>query len=126
MNGTIQFTPGEVSTYYAARVPHLKQRRAAEWRGACPIHHGKNDNFAVDPDNRAVVLSLHLRTRRRHSGTRSGSDRRGLPDPEGRSLPAGGADRTRIPAQRHPHEWKFGGHGTYKTYKTHRHGGRVA
>ena len=34
MNGTIQFTLGEVSTYYAARVPHLKQRRAAEWRGA--------------------------------------------------------------------------------------------
>src|ERR1022692_1898336 len=45
----ITFTSGEVSTYYAARVPHLKQRRAAEWRGACPIHHGKNDNFAVDP-----------------------------------------------------------------------------
>jgi putative DNA primase/helicase len=47
--GPITFTLGEVSTYYAARVPHLKQRRAAEWRGACPIHHGKNDNFAVDP-----------------------------------------------------------------------------
>lgn len=45
----ITSTAGEVSTYYAARVPHLKQRRAAEWRGACPIHHGKNDNFAVDP-----------------------------------------------------------------------------
>jgi putative DNA primase/helicase len=50
MNGAIQFTPGEVSTYYAARVPHLKQGRAAEWRGACPIHHGKNENFAVEPD----------------------------------------------------------------------------
>jgi putative DNA primase/helicase len=47
--GPITFTLGEVSTYYAARVPHLKQRRATEWRGACPIHHGKNDNFAVDP-----------------------------------------------------------------------------
>ncbi len=46
----ITFTSGEVSTYYAARVPHLKQRRAAEWRGACPIHQGKNDNFAVEPD----------------------------------------------------------------------------
>jgi putative DNA primase/helicase len=45
----ITFTPGEVATYYAARVPHLKQRCAAEWRGACPIHHGKNDNFAVEP-----------------------------------------------------------------------------
>jgi putative DNA primase/helicase len=50
MNSAIQFTPGEISSYYAARVPHLKQRRAAEWRGACPIHHGKNDNFAVEPD----------------------------------------------------------------------------
>jgi len=45
----ITFTPGEVASYYAARVPHLKQRRAAEWRGACPIHHGTDDNFAVDP-----------------------------------------------------------------------------
>src|ERR1039458_6079378 len=48
-DSAITFTSGEVSTYYAARVPHLKQRRAAGWRGACPIHHGKNDNFAVDP-----------------------------------------------------------------------------
>jgi hypothetical protein len=47
---TIAFTPGEVASYYAARVPYLKQRRAAEWRGACLIHHGKNDNFAVEPD----------------------------------------------------------------------------
>jgi hypothetical protein len=45
----ITFSAGEVSAYYAARVPNLKQRRAAEWRCACPIHQGKNDNFAVDP-----------------------------------------------------------------------------
>ena len=44
----ITFSAGEVSAYYAARVPHLKQRRAAQWRGPCPIHHGKDDNFAVD------------------------------------------------------------------------------
>ncbi len=49
-DSAITFTPGEVSAYYAARVPHLKQRRAAEWRGACPIHQGKDDNFAVDPE----------------------------------------------------------------------------
>jgi putative DNA primase/helicase len=49
-DSAITFTPGEVSIYYAARVPHLKQRRAAEWRGACPIHHGKNDSFAVDQE----------------------------------------------------------------------------
>lgn len=49
-DSAITFTSGEVSTYYAARVPHLEQRRAAEWRSACPIHHGKNDSFAVQPD----------------------------------------------------------------------------
>jgi Protein of unknown function (DUF3987)/CHC2 zinc finger len=49
-DGAIKFTPGEVSTYYAARVPHLNQRQGGEWRGICPIHHGKNDNFAVEPD----------------------------------------------------------------------------
>ena len=47
---SVSFTPGEVSTYYAARVPHLNQRQAAEWRGTCPIHHGKHNNFAVEPD----------------------------------------------------------------------------
>ena len=48
-DSAITFTSGEVSTYYAACVPQLKQRRAAEWRGPCPIHQGKNDSFAVDP-----------------------------------------------------------------------------
>lgn len=45
----ITFASGEVSIYYAARVPYLKQRRASEWRGPCPIHHGKDANFAVVP-----------------------------------------------------------------------------
>jgi len=49
-SGPLIFTLGEISTYYAARVPHLMQRRAAEWRGPCPIHEGKDDNFAVDPN----------------------------------------------------------------------------
>ena len=40
-DSAITFTSGEVSTYYAARVPHLKQRRAAEWRGACPSPPGE-------------------------------------------------------------------------------------
>ncbi len=44
----LAFTPGEVSTYCAARLPQLKQRRAQEWRGPCPIHKGKRDSFAVD------------------------------------------------------------------------------
>lgn len=45
----IALTPGEISAYYAARVPHLNQRRLGEWRCACPIHNGKNDSFAVEP-----------------------------------------------------------------------------
>lgn len=49
-DSAITFTPGEVSAYYTARVPHLKQRQVAEWRGACPVHHGEGDNFAVDAE----------------------------------------------------------------------------
>jgi putative DNA primase/helicase len=45
----IKFTRTEISIYYAARLPHLKQSRTREWRGPCPIHHGKDNNFAVDP-----------------------------------------------------------------------------
>ena len=50
VESAITFTPGEVSNYYAVRVPNLKQRHAAEWRGACRIHNGKDDNFAVESD----------------------------------------------------------------------------
>jgi putative DNA primase/helicase len=49
MSTEITFTREEVSTYYAVRVPKLKAQRAGEWRGPCPIHGGKDDNFAVDP-----------------------------------------------------------------------------
>ncbi|MGA2714167.1 MAG: AAA family ATPase [Bryobacteraceae bacterium] len=45
----IAFTSGEVSTYYVARVPNLK-RIGGERRGPCPIHGGKDDNFAVNPE----------------------------------------------------------------------------
>jgi putative DNA primase/helicase len=51
MNLGTDFTRSEISTYYAARVPQLKQRRAGQWRGPCPIHKGKDDNFAVEPDS---------------------------------------------------------------------------
>jgi hypothetical protein len=47
VDSAITFTSGEVSAYYAARVPTLKQV-GREWRGACPIHCGKGDNFAVE------------------------------------------------------------------------------
>jgi putative DNA primase/helicase len=43
----IIFTPGEISAYYAVRMPQLKRRRAPEWRGPCPIHKGERDSFAV-------------------------------------------------------------------------------
>lgn len=43
-------TPSEVSVYYAARIPRLNQR-GREWRGPCPIHDGKGDNFSVNAEN---------------------------------------------------------------------------
>jgi hypothetical protein len=49
-DSAITFTSGEVSAYYAARVPNLTQRRGAQWRGVCPIHHGKNFSFVVEAD----------------------------------------------------------------------------
>ena len=45
--GPIIFTSGEVNRYYDTRVPRLKRLRKPEWRGPCPIHQGKDDNFAV-------------------------------------------------------------------------------
>lgn len=49
-NAVIAFNPSEVSIYFTVRVPHLKQTSAAEWRGPCPIHKGKDDNFTVERD----------------------------------------------------------------------------
>jgi putative DNA primase/helicase len=46
-HSTITFTAGELSTYYASRLPNLKQVHSAEWRGPCPIHGGTRDSFAV-------------------------------------------------------------------------------
>lgn len=44
------FTPPEVSSYYAARVPAVRQTHARHWRGPCPIHHGDNASFSVDAE----------------------------------------------------------------------------
>ena len=51
MNGAfISFTSAEVSAYYRVRVPHLKQTRAREWRGSCPICQHESDRcFVVTP-----------------------------------------------------------------------------
>src|SRR6185312_9195297 len=45
---TFTFTEGEIASYYATRVPGLKQRRGAQWRGPCPVHQGRDSNFRVD------------------------------------------------------------------------------
>ena len=47
-DSAVIFTPGEVSSYYAARVPNLKPARGKKRRGPCPIHRGTDSNFAVD------------------------------------------------------------------------------
>jgi len=50
----LEFTPAEVAAYYRARLPKLKQTRAGDWRGPCPIHRGKRDSFAVKPETGAA------------------------------------------------------------------------
>jgi putative DNA primase/helicase len=47
---SITFAPGEVSAYYAARVPDVKPCPAVEWRGPCPIHNGTRDSFAINSE----------------------------------------------------------------------------
>ena len=49
----LQFTPSEISVYYGERLPKLPQR-GKEWRGPCPIHGGKRDSFAVNPETGAA------------------------------------------------------------------------
>jgi putative DNA primase/helicase len=46
----IELTSNEISAYYRARLPKLRQA-GREWRGPCPVHHGKDDNFAINPIN---------------------------------------------------------------------------
>ena len=46
-----EFTHSEIRSYYASRVPALKQTNAKHWRCPCPIHNGKGENFSVDSDS---------------------------------------------------------------------------
>ena len=48
-DSAITFTAGEVSTYYASRVPHQKHR-GGQWRGVCPLHQGKRFSFSVNSE----------------------------------------------------------------------------
>ena len=41
-----EFTQSEIAAYYSVRVPKLVQR-GKEWRAGCPVHGGKDPNFAV-------------------------------------------------------------------------------
>jgi putative DNA primase/helicase len=44
-----EFSPAEISAYYAARLPRLRQH-AHEWRCPCPVHDGTRDSFAVNAE----------------------------------------------------------------------------
>ena len=44
------FTPSEVRSYYAARLPHLKITSNREWRSPCPVHQGTRDSFAINSE----------------------------------------------------------------------------
>ena len=102
-DSSITFSPGEVASFYAARVPRLKQRRAAEWRGPCPIHQGKDDNFAVDAETGRWYC---------HSQCGRGGDILELEAAlTGGDFPTLKAEVFRLagrtgPALRHPHEWE--------------------
>ena len=41
-----EFTQSEVAAYYSVRVPRVVQK-GREWRGPCPVHNGKDPNFAA-------------------------------------------------------------------------------
>src|SRR5688572_12209333 len=49
-DGPIVFTRSEIQAYYSVRVPKLRLADQAWLRGPCPIHSGKDDNFAVNTE----------------------------------------------------------------------------
>jgi replicative DNA helicase len=46
----VTFSASEVRSFYASRLPSLKITNQREWRGPCPIHNGKDPNFAVNAE----------------------------------------------------------------------------
>ncbi len=91
-DSAIAFTRAEVSAYYTARVPHLTQPPGREWRGPCPVHRGKNPNFAVQPDT--GFCYCHSQCARGWDILKLEMDlaRVDFKAAKGRSLPAGGAE----------------------------------
>jgi len=49
MSVKVEFRPGEIAAYYRERAPKITQT-GGQWRGPCPLHEGKNDSFAIDPE----------------------------------------------------------------------------
>lgn len=47
----MMFDPHEVQCYYSSKFPHGKFGGTREWRMACPVHGGKDLNFAINPSN---------------------------------------------------------------------------
>lgn len=43
----LSFTEGQIERYVHARMPDLK-KQGGEFRGPCPVHHGKRDSFAIN------------------------------------------------------------------------------
>jgi|GEM_PF-2507083 len=43
----MEFSSSEVRSYYGSRIQNLKQN-GKELRGACPVHNGHDDNFAIE------------------------------------------------------------------------------
>ena len=48
---TVWTTP-EVAAYWRSAYPELRQR-GSEWRGKCPLHNGRRNSFAVNPESGA-------------------------------------------------------------------------
>lgn len=46
----MEFNRSEIETYFAERVPGLRQTNQREWRGKCPVHNGDGENFAVNTE----------------------------------------------------------------------------
>lgn len=46
----MNFSAGEVASYYASRMPDMRQTTSREWRTRCPVHSGTNPSFAVNSE----------------------------------------------------------------------------
>lgn len=51
----MNFTPSEVQSYYASRIPAVRITSHREWRGPCPVHQGKRDSFSVNAETGFAV-----------------------------------------------------------------------